>query len=245
MSGSREATRAASEDSQRPTRIPTSSYVCEICRRSYRPRDALTRHRNTHSRNKKYACSICRCVFYRRDLLVRHSQIHYQSQGHNETAGRQRAAIACTNCRRAKIKCSGRIPCAACQHADRQCVQSKRSVRLSLQEALLTVEDDDDVPTTASMGYSPQHSPESTQDPLPVIAPASTDFQRVPEARVENSIPDDLFLSPTSVTGELSNLALFFLSLDWRAFPITAVYPMNIFLEIRPAQPLLRSLSVY
>ncbi|KEZ41759.1 hypothetical protein SAPIO_CDS6734 [Scedosporium apiospermum] len=72
------------------------------------------------------------------------------------------------------------------------------------------------------MGYSPQHSPESTQDPLPVIAPASTDFQRVPEARVENSIPDDLFLSPTSVTESLESLlgaGDLFSSADWSEWP--------------------------
>jgi hypothetical protein len=104
------------------------SHRCSLCEREYKSKEALSRHRNTHSQKNTYVCHICQAVFYRKDLLARHDRIHGSpTESGSAPRARLRIAVACVSCRQQKIKCIGASPCSACLRSGTSCI--RRGIR--------------------------------------------------------------------------------------------------------------------
>jgi Fungal Zn(2)-Cys(6) binuclear cluster domain/Zinc finger, C2H2 type len=118
-------------------------HPCTLCRREYKSKEALSRHRNSHSQKTKYSCPICDVVFYRKDLLARHSRIHVGPNESDSTPrARQRSAVACIHCRQQKIKCVGGLPCTSCVRGNIRCLQHPNMRRVSVIPVLADGVDD-------------------------------------------------------------------------------------------------------
>ena len=61
----------------------SSSFVCEVCGKSFSRKFNYTRHLRTHSGEKTFKCSICNRRFYRYQHLIRHSAIHFRVSAEN------------------------------------------------------------------------------------------------------------------------------------------------------------------
>jgi hypothetical protein len=113
-------------------------FACQVCGREYSNRNSLTRHAHNH-KTKQHSCSICGTIFYRRDLLSRHSKMHEQQDGPASTTSasekplgsRKRCHTACGECRNARIKCNGQMPCSACETSGKRCGYGSKSHRIS------------------------------------------------------------------------------------------------------------------
>jgi hypothetical protein len=105
-------------------------YKCTICGKTYKTRTTLTRHTHNHNNDPHHTCDICGVAFARRDILNRHLR-----QGHvdvDESArSRQRIHTACLSCRAARVKCDGEEPCQCCANAQKTCIYSTDSRRVS------------------------------------------------------------------------------------------------------------------
>lgn len=105
-------------------------YKCAICGKTYKTRTTLTRHTHNHNNDPHHTCDICGVAFARRDILNRHLR-----QGHadaDESArSRQRIHTACLSCRAARVKCDGEEPCQCCVNAQKTCIYSTDSRRVS------------------------------------------------------------------------------------------------------------------
>ncbi|PMD28921.1 hypothetical protein L207DRAFT_559721 [Hyaloscypha variabilis F] len=109
-------TRPESHDVRNFAHMPSenlSKFQCEICCKSYKKKDSLTRHSHNHQNSQRHICLQCGHISGRRDTLQKHLDLHHK--------GRTRAVRACERCKVAKVRCDSRIPCGRCVQAHRDC----------------------------------------------------------------------------------------------------------------------------
>ncbi|XP_077289518.1 uncharacterized protein LOC143913533 [Arctopsyche grandis] len=64
-------------------------YMCDVCGQTYRQRNVLLQHQNTHTDVKSYSCSVCGKRFTRSSHVVAHMRIHNNIKPYVcETCGR-------------------------------------------------------------------------------------------------------------------------------------------------------------
>lgn len=102
--------------------LATSPHQCSICFKSYKRREHLQRHRNSHSADRPHRCPACPSTFQRADVLRRHLRtcdriISSAYQG----ATRKRA---CDRCARQKKACNSARPCQNCSKRGVECAYS-------------------------------------------------------------------------------------------------------------------------
>ncbi|XXH03710.1 hypothetical protein Hte_010116 [Hypoxylon texense] len=93
-------------------------YQCPRCPSSFKRPEHLKRHQRSHDGHKPFVCSICMKRFFRSDILTRHELMHLAAQRTN-TLNRKRA---CTECARARERCSRDEPCMRCSTKSLQCL---------------------------------------------------------------------------------------------------------------------------
>ncbi|KAI1207219.1 uncharacterized protein F4807DRAFT_191270 [Annulohypoxylon truncatum] len=93
-------------------------YQCSRCPSSFKRPEHLKRHQRSHDGHKPFMCSICLKRFFRSDILTRHELMHLAAQRTNHTVSRKRA---CTECARARERCSRDEPCLRCSTKSLQC----------------------------------------------------------------------------------------------------------------------------
>ena len=118
-------------------------FQCSYCNRAFNRQEHLNRHIRSRENllyslmdclanfgkidtaNKPYVCSTCFRAFTRSDLLNRHEHSHSTvSQGSKKRDWEKeigdgivtipRTKVACDSCAKAKVKCSGNVPCENC-----------------------------------------------------------------------------------------------------------------------------------
>ncbi|KAI0881754.1 uncharacterized protein GGS22DRAFT_191941 [Annulohypoxylon maeteangense] len=94
-------------------------YQCSRCPSSFKRPEHLKRHQRSHDGHKPFMCSICLKRFFRSDILTRHELMHVAAQRTNHTVSRKRA---CTECARARERCSRDEPCLRCSTKSLQCL---------------------------------------------------------------------------------------------------------------------------
>ena len=105
--------------------------MCTVCQRGgFSSKNALNRHRKSHSLQAEHACSVCGLAFHRKDILVRHHRSIHEAHDARAT-GRQRSQRACDRCRKIKAKCDGIYPCASCLQGGHKCTYQQNVNRLS------------------------------------------------------------------------------------------------------------------
>ncbi|GFG12218.1 C2H2 type zinc finger domain protein [Aspergillus udagawae] len=102
--------------------LAISPHQCSVCFKSYKRREHLQRHRNSHSTDRPHRCPACPSTFQRADVLRRHLRtcdriISSAYQG----ATRKRA---CDRCARQKKACNGARPCQKCSKKGVECAYS-------------------------------------------------------------------------------------------------------------------------
>lgn len=102
--------------------LATSPHQCSICFKSYKRREHLQRHRNSHSADRPHRCPACPSTFQRADVLRRHLRtcdriVSSAFQG----ATRKRA---CDRCARQKKACNNARPCQNCSKKGAECTYS-------------------------------------------------------------------------------------------------------------------------
>jgi hypothetical protein len=106
-------------------------YKCAICGKTYKTRTTLTRHTHNHNNDPHHACDICGVAFARRDILNRHLRQGHADVDESVSRSRQRIHTACVSCRAARVKCDGEEPCRCCVTAQKTCIYSTDSRRVS------------------------------------------------------------------------------------------------------------------
>lgn len=143
-------------------------HECPICHRTYQARTPLSRHIHNHSPDhlgRRHACETCGVSFARRDLLSRHQNNNHSGY----MSSRRRTHTACDQCRKARMRCDGQMPCSACQERSKSCRYTDGRSRLSKAAPRIRL---DSMPSSIS---SPrllqtqderQHDGDSQQQPL-------------------------------------------------------------------------------
>ncbi|KAI1467904.1 uncharacterized protein F4812DRAFT_381730 [Daldinia caldariorum] len=93
-------------------------YQCPRCPSSFKRPEHLKRHQRSHDGHKPFVCSICLKRFFRSDILTRHELMHIAAQRNSHVLNRKRA---CTECARARERCSRDEPCLRCSTKSLQC----------------------------------------------------------------------------------------------------------------------------
>ncbi|KAI0387130.1 hypothetical protein F5Y04DRAFT_77218 [Hypomontagnella monticulosa] len=94
-------------------------YQCPRCPSSFKRPEHLKRHQRSHDGHKPFVCSVCLKRFFRSDILTRHELMHVAAQRNTHTLNRKRA---CTECARARERCSRDEPCQRCSTKSLQCL---------------------------------------------------------------------------------------------------------------------------
>ncbi|KAL2422062.1 Arabinanolytic transcriptional activator araR [Exophiala dermatitidis] len=149
-------------------RTPASA-PCPKCGRSFARNDSLNRHLKTHSDHVEHR------PFHR----IIHDKFR-----------------ACNRCRRAKIRCTGSLPCARCAHLKQDCDYGQKSPDPS---AVPTTSSDEAGPGTAPRAAAASGSPTS---PSPDNEPADTTLSSADGGLLEN------FKPPTKATLEATDARL-------------------------------------
>ncbi|KAI1408402.1 hypothetical protein F5Y13DRAFT_108790 [Hypoxylon sp. FL1857] len=114
---------AAEASSWRESPSPGSEtqekYQCPRCPSNFKRPEHLKRHQRSHDGHKPFMCSICLKRFFRSDILTRHELMHLAAQRTSHTLNRKRA---CTECARARERCSRDEPCLRCSSKSLQCL---------------------------------------------------------------------------------------------------------------------------
>ncbi|KAH8799730.1 hypothetical protein F5884DRAFT_115759 [Xylogone sp. PMI_703] len=169
---------------------------CEICSRCFSRSEHLARHRRTHTKEKPFPCPYCGRSFQRADVKSVHvKKCHAapldRSEGDagREGSMRRRVRMACEGCRKRKMRCDGKKPCAPCQSAG--CVCHYRAL------------------ATASTDSGPSSPADGSNEGYP--NPSISDFNSIDENNeqsnslsfaIQLSSPDD----ESSLTGGMDSL---------------------------------------
>ncbi|KAI1372012.1 hypothetical protein F4677DRAFT_277260 [Hypoxylon crocopeplum] len=113
------AVEASWRKSPSPGNEAQEKYQCPRCPSSFKRPEHLKRHQRSHDGHKPFMCSICLKRFFRSDILTRHELMHVAAQRTNHTLTRKRA---CTECARARERCSRDEPCLRCSTKSLQCL---------------------------------------------------------------------------------------------------------------------------
>ncbi|KAI8633680.1 hypothetical protein F5Y19DRAFT_470922 [Xylariaceae sp. FL1651] len=86
-------------------------YKCSKCPSSFKRSENLKRHQRGHDGSKKFMCSVCSKSFARSDILGRHAAVHITHEPRNGCHYKKRA---CSECAKARERCSRDEPCRRC-----------------------------------------------------------------------------------------------------------------------------------
>ncbi|KAK3392723.1 hypothetical protein B0H63DRAFT_456453 [Podospora didyma] len=100
---------------------------CPICFKTYKRREHLQRHRNSHNKERPHRCGLCSASFQRTDVLKRHLQTCDGPAG--VSSARRRA---CDRCVRQKKACNSSQPCQNCERRTVVCEYSNSAPPTSL-----------------------------------------------------------------------------------------------------------------
>jgi hypothetical protein len=126
-----------------PTDLQTASlFSCPErgCSKSFIRREHLNRHLATHAEVRRFKCESCGRRFTRRSVFLDPEKINAQSEfqanvwpcsdvlrrhmrQHSKILPVSRAQVACTACRRKKLRCNNNTPCRTCEAAGADCVR--------------------------------------------------------------------------------------------------------------------------
>ncbi|KAI1762186.1 hypothetical protein GGR53DRAFT_428273 [Hypoxylon sp. FL1150] len=150
------APEASWRESSPPGNEAQEKYQCSRCPSSFKRPEHLKRHQRSHDGHKPFMCSICMKRFFRSDILTRHELMHLAAQRTN-TLNRKRA---CTECARARERCSRDEPCMRCSTKSLQCLYPDDAGRgtHSLSHETLTSSSGND------HGQIEEHSPTASQN---------------------------------------------------------------------------------
>ncbi|CAP95628.1 Pc21g07310 [Penicillium rubens Wisconsin 54-1255] len=100
-------------------------FQCHVpgCGLSYRRKEHLTRHANSHFQTKCFECSFCDRVFARNDTLRQHVRTQHKTRELQYS----RAIQACTYCRLRRSRCDGQSPCGVCFQRGIECSYTQNS----------------------------------------------------------------------------------------------------------------------
>ncbi|KAH7082757.1 hypothetical protein BKA63DRAFT_137457 [Paraphoma chrysanthemicola] len=90
----------------------TDGHYCTTCFKSYKRREHLQRHLQTHTTSRPHRCNVCNASFQRSDILRRHTQT-CRTKDNETSSGTKRRA--CDHCVRQKKACNMEQPCANCR----------------------------------------------------------------------------------------------------------------------------------
>jgi uncharacterized C2H2 Zn-finger protein len=105
--------------------ISMTPFQCHVpgCGLSYRRKEHLTRHANSHFQTKCFECSFCDRVFARNDTLRQHVRTQHKTRELQYS----RAIQACTYCRSRRSRCDGQSPCGVCFQRGIECSYTQNS----------------------------------------------------------------------------------------------------------------------
>ncbi|KAI1389514.1 uncharacterized protein F4822DRAFT_427863 [Hypoxylon trugodes] len=146
-----------------PENEAQEKYQCPRCPSSFKRPEHLKRHQRSHDGHKPFVCSICLKRFFRSDILTRHELMHIAAQRSNNTLTRKRA---CTECARARERCSRDEPCLRCSTKSLQCLYP--------DDAGQRVHTLDNEASTSQRGQLEEHPQMSSQNPL--LLPKQEDY---------------------------------------------------------------------
>ncbi|KAI5853635.1 hypothetical protein GGS23DRAFT_505210 [Durotheca rogersii] len=101
------------ESSSPGTESRQEKYQCPRCPSSFKRPEHLKRHQRSHDGHKPFVCSVCLKRFFRSDILTRHELMHLALQRGSDGNALPRKR-ACTECARARERCSRDEPCLRC-----------------------------------------------------------------------------------------------------------------------------------
>ncbi|KAI0105163.1 hypothetical protein F4776DRAFT_479214 [Hypoxylon sp. NC0597] len=134
---------AAETSSWRESPSPGSEtqekYQCPRCPSSFKRPEHLKRHQRSHEGHKPFMCSICLKRFFRSDILTRHELMHLAAQRTSHTLNRKRA---CTECARARERCSRDEPCLRCSAKSLQCLYPDDATQKTHNESSMSSRDE-------------------------------------------------------------------------------------------------------
>jgi len=119
--------------SPKPVTTPQQpSFQCHFpgCCLSYRRKEHLTRHAQSHYQKQSYRCPFCGRVCARNDTLRQHVRTHHKNMEFQSS----RAVQACNNCRSRRSRCNGKTPCDACVEREIACSYTPNPRRRELQQ---------------------------------------------------------------------------------------------------------------
>lgn len=130
-----------------------TSHQCPVCFKSYKRREHLQRHRNSHSADRPHRCPACPSSFHRADVLRRHLRTCERIVSDSSAGATKRRA--CDRCVRQKKACNNSRPCQTCLKKGVECAYSTSKCDTQLVEdistASITLDGDTDVLTTPSV----------------------------------------------------------------------------------------------
>ncbi|CAK7216375.1 hypothetical protein SCUCBS95973_002791 [Sporothrix curviconia] len=177
------------QNSEEPQRNGDARFPCNLCSRSFKRLEHLSRHRQSHQDVKRFGCPVCFKRFARSDILLRHRQIHAAVPGPDAeedngngldgsgpgagsrlTGRGSRRKRACQACAKAHESCSKGDPCQRCLARSTQCIYAP-SRSESRQQGKEDAGPDEERPQPAET-----QPPEVPTDVSPVPAPESMDL---------------------------------------------------------------------
>lgn len=142
-------------------------FQCPVCPKSYKRREHLQRHRNSHNVDRPFACNTCDATFNRTDTLRRHTDTCEGRRRLPSAVIRKRRA--CDRCVRQKKACNACSPCQNCQRRGVSCEYSQ----LISAATLSTTSGGDDNSTVSDMSWGP-HDPSNSTSYFGPVTHAST-----------------------------------------------------------------------
>lgn len=180
-------------------------FTCRHCRKGFATRNTLTRHMRNHQPDKQETCDICGVAFHRTDLLARHQKSHVMSMQHSANRAaqlkRRRCSVACMECRHARTKCDGMLPCRKCTEQDKTC-RFEHSGHRQSRSALLASSQipQDSTPGNSSLPEDDIVRPLPTKENTSTLVAESRAPMLPADAQVPIEVPASSF-STTDLTG--------------------------------------------
>lgn len=147
---------------------------CPVCFKTYKRREHLQRHRNSHTSERPHRCAQCGASFQRSDVLKRHVQTCDGASGPSSSRRR-----ACDRCVRQKKACDSARPCVNCEKRSVECHYSNPPTSSLSQPATLAA-----TPVDASQTALDDTKP----GPSHLGPPVDSTFDQVPGGDLDSLI---------------------------------------------------------